>query len=167
MRRLLDNENVELRAVLDTLLTEDVDVTVREVARRHSKLRNASAFTRNADRMAMIEQAKQRQEDARHVKMDPELTRSATLSELLVQRNQEVKRLKAQVSSLVASHAACVRAVMLHGGMSALERFWTDYKSIGEAVRDLEALPSGAEVIELRRRRTNRKAASFKGSGSR
>jgi len=60
-----------------------------------------------------------------------------------------VAQLNAQLKSLVASHAACVRAVLLHGGMPALERFWTDYRLIGDTVRALGAVPSGAQVIDL------------------
>jgi hypothetical protein len=51
----------------------------------------------------------------------------------------------------LASHAACVRAVMLRGGISALEPFWRDYKGIGDAVRTAGGMPAGAEVIPLGR----------------
>jgi hypothetical protein len=151
MRRLLDDGNAELRRVLETLLSDDVDITVREIARRHASLNNASAFIRNPKRLALIREAQQRQVDARHVKLNPESRRSASLSELLERRSLQVAKLESQVTALVASHAACVRAVMLHGGMQALERFWAEYKPIADAVRDLGAIPKGAEVIDLPR----------------
>ena len=57
--------------------------------------------------------------------------------------------LEVRVKARVASHAACVRAVMLHGGMQALEKFWADYKVIADTIRSLDAMPDSAEVIGL------------------
>jgi hypothetical protein len=54
-----------------------------------------------------------------------------------------------QVKALIASHAACVRAVMLLGGMQALERFWAEYRSIPETPREVDAVPAAACLIEL------------------
>lgn len=149
MRQLLDSENKDLREVLEGLLADDTDITAREVARRHPTLRNASAFTRNPPRLALIEQARQRQIDARHVRSNPGAKRSASLSELLEERNRQVAVLEAQVTALVASHAACVRAVIMHGGIQALERFWRDYKVIADTVHGLDAVPGGADIVEL------------------
>ncbi len=149
MRKLLDDDNAQLTRILVELMSQDTDITVREIARRHPTLRNASAFTRNAQRTKIIEEAKRRQEEARAVNVTPHRQRAATLAERLEHRDEEVALLRSQVKALVASHAACVRAVLLHGGMPALERFWTDYKGIGDAVRALGALPAGADVIEL------------------
>lgn len=149
MRRLLDGESHELKKVLETLLAEDVDITVREVARRHPSLRNASAFTRNPQRLALIEGAQQRQVDARRISTEPEKRRSESLSEMLEERNRQIAELEARVVALIASHAACVRAVMQHGGMQALERFWADYKSVADVLREVAALPGKADVVGL------------------
>lgn len=51
MRLLLDPKNEELADILNTLLTDNIDITAREVARRHSTLKNPSAFTRNEARV--------------------------------------------------------------------------------------------------------------------
>lgn len=149
MRPAKDVEHAELRKVLEELIVEDVDVSVREVARRHAMLKNASAFTRSEVRMALIEQARQRQRDARNVRATPEAQRALSLSEALEQRTKRVEQLELQVKQLVASHAACVRAVMLHGGMASLERFWSEYKAIGDCVKEAGALPDRAEVVAL------------------
>lgn len=154
MRKLLDVDNAQLRAVLAELLSQDTEITVREIARRHPTLGNASAFTRNEQRMKIIDKAKRRQEEARAVAVAPHKQKAATLAERLEGREQEIDQLKRQVEALVASHAACVRAVLLHGGMPALERFWNEYKAIGDTVRKLHALPSGAAVIDLPSRTT-------------
>lgn len=149
MRLLLDEANSDLAAVIEQLLGEDVDITAREIARRHPTLRNASAFTRNPKRHALIAQAQQRQMDARNVSTVPEAKRTTSLVATLGKKTERVNELEGQVAALVASHAACIRAVMHHGGMAALERFWADYKVIGEAIRALEAMPPLASVSAL------------------
>ena len=149
MRRLHDDSHTELSAVLDELLASDIDITVREVARRHPTLHNASAFTRNPKRLVLIQHAQQRQADARRIATTPYVERATTLSEQVKRRSEEVARLESQVKALVASHVACVHAVMLAGGVNALERFWTKYKSIGDAVREVNAVPNTACVVSL------------------
>lgn len=151
MRETLDAEHVELSAILDELLASDVDITAREVARRHSALKNASAFTRHKERAALIDRARTRQNDARSVRHEPMLKKAATLAEQLDEKSATVATLERQVKSLVASHVACVRAVMQHGGMQSLQRFWADYRDIAKTLAELDALPSGAEIIEIGR----------------
>ena len=152
MRHLLDDQNQELQLVLDALIAEDVTITAREVARRHSRLNNASAFTRNAARSALIEKAQTLQENARRVRIGPAQEQVEAASTALEKSKEEVAKLRSQVDALVASHVACVRAVLKHGGMAALERFWIDYKGIADELRALKAIPQGGTVVELPQR---------------
>lgn len=162
MRVLLDPSHQELGAVLDQLLEEDVDITAREVARRHPTLKAVTAFTRNAARAQAIADAQRRQQEARSVATAPHRKRAETLSEQLERRGEKVSELEGAVGALVASHVACVRAVMRHGGMPALERFWKDYKEIGEKVSSLGAVPESNPVIKLASRRPGPKRTTLK-----
>lgn len=154
MRPTADRDRRELLKVLADLSAEGADITVREVARRHPTLKNASNFTRNEKRMELISNAQQHQLSARAASAKPHIEKAASLSEQLTTTKAKVAELEAQVKALVASHAACVRAVMLHGGMPALERFWRDYKAIGDAVRAVDGMPASADVIRIGRRTT-------------
>jgi hypothetical protein len=152
MKKLADADNSELSSVLEALLNEDVVITVREVARRHTLLKNASAFTRSPGRMALIENAQKRQADARKLSTEPLRAKSERLQEALTQRNAEVAQLEATVRELAAAHAGLIRAVMLAGGMSALERFWADFKTVADTVHGLGAAPGTCQVVRLRER---------------
>ncbi|HKR47599.1 MAG TPA: hypothetical protein VJU59_49370 [Paraburkholderia sp.] len=152
MKPRLDERNAELAAILDALLAEDVTITVREVARRHPTLRNASAFTRDVERVTLIEQAQSRQGQLRTA-LNPHALRASSLSDQLDQKSARIDALENQVKTLVTSHAACIQAVMAAGGMTALQRYWKEYKAIGEALRDLSAFPDSAEVVELRKQK--------------
>lgn len=149
MRQTLDATHVELNAILEDLLQADVDISAREVARRHSVLKNASAFTRNKERAAIIATAQKRQEDARCVRHAPVVQKAATLAEQLAEKTAKVERLERQVAGLVASHAACIRAVMQHGGMRSLQRLWLDYRELPKTLAELGALPAGAQVVDI------------------
>lgn len=74
---------------VEQLLAEDVDVTARGAARRHSTLKNASAFLRNAQRKAFIEAAQQQQRDARAVHQSPAARRNTPVAERLARRTAE------------------------------------------------------------------------------
>jgi chemotaxis response regulator CheB len=152
MKKLADADNSELSSVLEALLNEDVVITVREVARRHTLLKNASAFTRSPGRMALIGNAQKRQADARKLSTEPLRAKSERLQEALTQRNAEVAQLETTVRNLAAAHAGLIRAVMLTGGMSALERFWADFKTVSDTVHGLGAVPVPGQVVRLRER---------------
>ncbi|SPS02927.1 hypothetical protein [Cupriavidus taiwanensis] len=148
MRKLQDPHNAELRAVLDGLLVDNIDITIREVARRHPELKNASAFTRNPVRMGLIDEAIRRQCEVRTVAAGLHIQDATTIEDARKQ-DAQIKELQRQVKHLVAAHAGLIRSVQLAGGMSALERFWQEYKSIGDTVRALDAVSDGAVVLTL------------------
>lgn len=150
MRLLLDGNHADLQAVLETLLAEDTEITIREVARRHPALKHASAYTRNPARMALIEQARQRQRDARHISNRPLREKGAKLSEVVAKQAAEIETLCAQVRQLVAGHVGLIRAVQLAGGYAALERFWHDYRDTARTLEQMEAIPVRQNVIDLK-----------------
>ncbi|WP_321807788.1 hypothetical protein [Burkholderia sp. BCC1993] len=156
MKPRFDASNAELAGILDALLAEDVTITAREVARRHSTLHHATAFTRDAGRVTLIGQAQSRQVQLRTI-LNPHAVRASSLSDQLGQKETRIDALENQVKTLVTSHAACIQAVMAAGGMAALQRYWKEYKAIGEALRDLSAYPEAAEVVRLREDKPRRR----------
>ena len=156
MKPRVDDDNAELAGVLDSLLASDVDITAREVARWHPSLRSATAFTRDTDRMKLIELAQARQAQLRTT-LNPHVQRAQSLASRLDDKTLDVVKLENQVKTLVASHAACIQAVMAAGGMAALHRYWKEYKVIGESLRDLSAYPEAAEVVRLREDKPRRR----------
>jgi methylphosphotriester-DNA--protein-cysteine methyltransferase len=154
MRRLQDPDNAGLKKVLEQLLSTNVDVTVREVARQHPELKNASAFTRNEERMALILAARQQQEHVRSIAAgltSPSTSPAAAkhVEGMSVHQTAEAQVLQLKLRRMVAAHAALIRAVQLAGGMGALERFWKEYKDIADTVVELEAVPANAVVLEF------------------
>jgi hypothetical protein len=151
MRKLLDDSNTELSQILNTLLADDTTITVREISRRHSTLKNASGFTRNPVRMALIRTAQQRQADARNVKAAPLNKRASSMEDRLEKRSAEVTKLEDQVRALVVSHIGVLKAIKGHGAAEGLIRFWSEYKTVGDTVRQLGAVPTefGGNVVPI------------------
>ena len=145
MRKRHDPDNATLKGVLENLIAENVDVTIREVARRHPELNNASAFTRNPGRMTLIDDALRRQAEVRAIAAELQTSHASMVGGSETQRAR-IATLDRQVRNLVAAHVGLIRAVQLAGGMSALERFWKEYKTFGDAVFALDAVPRGAAV---------------------
>jgi hypothetical protein len=120
-----------LKKVLEQLLSSNVDGTVREVARQHPELKNASAFTRSEERMALIRAARQQQEHVRSIAagFTPPSRPPAAAKHIegtSVHQTAKVQALQRKLRRMVAAHAALIRAVQLAGGMGALERFWKE-----------------------------------------
>lgn len=149
MRKLLDPDNAELRSILEALLAEDVTVTAREVARRHSCLNDASAFTRNTTRKELISEYAQRQAAARAVPGPSKPAGEETLSEKVRERNERIAELEQTVRNLAAAHVGLIRAVQLAGGFRSLEKFWRDYSEVAGSLRDTGGAIADASVVQL------------------
>ena len=147
MRLLLDPKNEELADILNTLLTDNIDITAREVARRHSTLKNPSAFTRNEARSALIAAAQAQQQGVRKIVAGG--GGAGSLQDQAAGYRQDIKRLEAQLTHMVAAHAGLISAVQMAGGGPALERFWRDYKAVGDAVHSLSAANAERPVTHL------------------
>lgn len=111
MRLLLDPKNEELADILNTLLTDNIDITAREVARRHSTLKNPSAFTRNEARSALIAAAQAQQQGVRKIVAGG--GGAGSLQDQAAGYRQDIKRLEAQLTHMVAAHAGLIRAVQM------------------------------------------------------
>lgn len=107
MRLLLDPKNEELADILNTLLTDNIDITAREVARRHSTLKNPSAFTRNEARSALIAAAQAQQQGVRKIVAGG--GGAGSLQDQAAGYRQDIKRLEAQLTHMVAAHACHLR----------------------------------------------------------
>lgn len=149
MRPTVDPTHKVLEEILREMVDADVDVTAREVVRRHPLLKSPSDFTRNTTRMKLISDAQKLQDAARLLRTDVMVQKSATLAEQLSAESARVKELEGQVRSLVASHLACVRVVKEVGGMKGLLHFWKTYGAVAEHLQAVGGLAGPADVTGL------------------
>ncbi|GJH18129.1 hypothetical protein CBA19CS22_16325 [Caballeronia novacaledonica] len=149
MRRKSDANHEVLKGILETLFLEDVSITVREVARRHPSLNNASAFTRSEERMEVIGSYQARQQELRSIKGKLARRGDEKLTTELSKAQERISMLESDVRALVASHAGMIAAVLKSGGMSALEGFWQDYRAVALTLQKLRAIPGTDNIVRL------------------
>jgi len=143
---MVDENNDEVRRILEHLLEIDVTISAREVVRLHPKLANASAITRNPERQALLQQYKQRQIQFR--KWTSRVNKKSPLyaSAELAKRDNEIDLLKNQVAALTQSHVAMIHAVGEAGGMLALQRFYERHREIRAQLEKLKVLPEDKQA---------------------
>lgn len=108
---------------------------------------HGSAFTRNEARSALIAAAQAQQQGVRKIVAGG--GGAGSLQDQAAGYRQDIKRLEAQLTHMVAAHAGLIRAVQMAGGGPALERFWRDYKAVGDAVHSLSAANAERPVTHL------------------
>lgn len=147
-RHLNDQDNAELKLILTQLLEDDVDMSIREVTRRHSKLKNASSISRNEARRRMVEDFRSRLAERRAwVGRLRKKSRDKIAFELEAaeRRNSE---LESQNKSLVRGVVGLINAVFEMGGMAKVAEFYEKYRDVRAKLGDhAPPLPSSGSKI--------------------
>ena len=149
MKPRIDADNRHLTAVLEALLEADETISVRAVSRAHPSLSNASAFTRDEARMAMIARYQERQREVRALKGRLARKADEKLSGAMAIAEDRISKLEGDVEALVASHVGMIAAVLRAGGMGALEGFWKDYAEVTARLRSLQAMPARGTLLPM------------------
>lgn len=141
-RKLQDQDNKELEAVLQALLAEDVGITAREVARRHSALASASTITRHPVRRQLLESYQNQQAEMRRWRTKLGKRSKEQTAELLTKQEAKVLELEHAVTALVAGHVSLIAAVAQVGGMAKLSKFYDRFREIRDELSRLNAIPT-------------------------
>ncbi|WP_080355341.1 hypothetical protein [Stenotrophomonas maltophilia] len=141
----------EMLRVLDDLLTRDVNITARAVARLHSGISAASSVTRSKERSRLLSQYQERQAEFRKWRGRPGKLASTEAAAALADRDLYIAKLESQVALLTASHVALLRAVGELGGYTRWSSFYNEYRESREQLAKLGALPV-AQVSSIQSR---------------
>ncbi|BEV15524.1 hypothetical protein HBDW_23120 [Herbaspirillum sp. DW155] len=122
-RKLQDKDNRELLQVLQMLLDADIDITAREVARRHGTLSSASTITRHPGRRELVEDFQTKQQDMREWQKRLRKRSKGQTAELVSTQEAKIVQLDQSVRVLIAGHLSLIAAVAQVGGMGKLAKF--------------------------------------------
>ncbi|MHB9784736.1 hypothetical protein [Stenotrophomonas maltophilia] len=139
--RSQEKSDPEMLAVLDDLLSRDVNITARAVARLHPGINAASSITRSKERSRLLSQYQERQAEFRKWCGRPGRLASAEAAAALADRDLYIEKLKSQIALLTASHVALLRTVGELGGYSRWSSFYSVYRESREQLANLGALP--------------------------
>jgi hypothetical protein len=138
-----------VKAILEELLLLDIDITAREVARRHPTLKAASSITRDVNRREAVIVYRQRQQEMRRWAERTQKNSSKSLERILADKDARIAELEAQVQILTGSHIAMVRALGESGGFRAWSRFFETSVVARDSLVLLGAVPSG-DIVNLK-----------------
>lgn len=155
-----DVKHTELSIILETLIENDIDITAREIARRHTLLTSASSITRHPERRRIMQEAQERQAELRQWKGRLAKTSKNNLAARLVDQDQKVQELERKVEILAQGHIALIAAVAQMGGMAKLVKYYENFREVRNGLLSMNALPSETipkPVSDVMARASNRK----------
>jgi hypothetical protein len=145
--KVMVEKDAEMRAILETLLTEDNDITARAVARLHPQIKAASSITRNQARTALLAEYQKRQHEYRVWRGRVGKQSAGDTAAALAKKDQRIAQLEANVVTLTTSHVALLRAVGAMGGFSRWAQFFDSHQEVRRALTDFGAIPDNVAFM--------------------
>lgn len=137
-----------LLTTLTEMLHDNETITARATVRRMSGADHASTLTRDPWRATVIEDFQSEQAHLRRMMEKSDKTSKTNLTAALAREKERVMALEEKIALLTASHHALILAVGEMGGIRSWVRFFENYRSAIDGLRELGALPS-ATVVSL------------------
>ena len=138
----LSDIDMEIVKILEKMIEDEVNITVRGVIRLHSTLKAPSSITRNPLRTEIVNHYTNKQEELNSWQKRVGKTSKDNLSKLLAEKDLIISELERKVDLLTASHVAMIRAVGELGGSAKWAAFFKDFQSIRNDLENMGAMPS-------------------------
>jgi hypothetical protein len=157
-RNTIDRKHTELTLILEDLLAQNLDITAREAARRHSLFSDASTITRHPDRRALLADYQKRQQEARRCVAQVVKSSKEDTANKLAGQQHIIDELTKKVEILTTGHLALFKAVGKLGGTAKLVKYYDEYREVRNSLVGLGALPKEISTpIPLRPAKRQRK----------
>ena len=131
-----------IKKKLEDMICDDETITVRAVIRRlDGILGHPSDITRISERNLVVKKYQARQSELRAIMEKVNKNSKTNLTHELAVKTAEIETLKRQRAMLIASHRAMILAVGEVGGMRAWRRFYENYQSVIDELREMGAMP--------------------------
>jgi hypothetical protein len=144
----MPEQDAEMRGILETLLTDDQDITARAVARLHPSINAASSITRSESRAALLADFQKRQHEYRAWRGRLGKQSAVDTAAALAKKDHRIAELEACVQILTTSHVALLRAVGAMGGFSRWAQFFEKHQDVRRKLTDLGAVPESVTPMQ-------------------
>ena len=138
----------ELINILEDMLNDDITISARAVANRHTQIKSASSFTRHPDRLALISKYQERQSQHRTWQKRLGKTSSEKVNQLLATKDEKICELEMKNKLLITSHIAMLKAVGEMGGFAKWSELFKDFQQVRKLLLEMKAMPS-ADIHQL------------------
>ncbi|NKL79857.1 hypothetical protein [Rhizobium leguminosarum] len=150
---MIDKSQV-LEELLEAMIAEDLDITVRAVCRRSDGIfKHATDITRNEARSEKVKSAIAKQETIRTAVNKSSKKSRAELEKLVAVKNAEIAQLQADKELLTASHRKMILAVAQMGGLPIWRQFFERYQEVLDNLDSMGSIPTG-EIVPLPSRKS-------------
>lgn len=130
----------EIVKILEKMIEDEQNITVRGVIRNHSSLKAPSSITRNVSRTEIVNYYINKQQELKSWQKRVGKTSKENLSKSLAEKDLKIAELERKVELLTASHVAMIRAVGELGGSAKWAAFFKDYQAIRNELEKMGAM---------------------------
>jgi hypothetical protein len=130
----------EIVKILEKMIEDEQNITVRGVIRNHSSLKAPSSITRNVSRTEIVNYYINKQQELKNWQKRVGKTSKENLSKSLAEKDIKIAELERKVELLTASHVAMIRAVGELGGSAKWAAFFKDYQAIRNELEKMGAM---------------------------
>ncbi|MDX1914050.1 MAG: hypothetical protein SFU55_00570 [Methylophilus sp.] len=130
----------EIVKILEKMIEDEQNITVRGVIRNHSSLKAPSSITRNVSRTEIVNYYINKQQELKSWQKRVGKTSKENLSKSLAEKDIKIAELERKVELLTASHVAMIRAVGELGGSAKWAAFFKDYQAIRNELEKMGAM---------------------------
>ena len=136
----LSDVDDEIVKILEKMIEDEQNITVRGVIRNHSSLKAPSSITRNVSRTEIVNYYIKKQQELKSWQKRVGKTSKENLSKSLAEKDIKIAELERKVELLTASHVAMIRAVGELGGSAKWAAFFKDYQGIRNELEKMGAM---------------------------
>lgn len=130
----------EIVKILEKMIEDEQNITVRGVIRNHSSLKAPSSITRNVSRTEIVNYYINKQQELKSWQKRVGKTSKENLSKSLAEKDIKIAELERKVELLTVSHVAMIRAVGELGGSAKWAAFFKDYQAIRNELEKMGAM---------------------------
>lgn len=164
VRKRSDEADTQLIAILENLLAENINISAREVAKRHPAVASASTITRDRARRELLESYQVRQVELQKWQNRLKKGNKAEVATQLARQQSRIEQLERTEEILLRGHISLIAVMAELGGTTKLSSYYNRFSELRNSLTQLKALPEAfgtTEIIEVAEK-TRRKSPQKK-----
>ncbi|NHZ91055.1 hypothetical protein F2P45_18830 [Massilia sp. CCM 8733] len=147
VRKRSDEADTQLTAILESLLAENINISAREVAKRHPEVASASTITRDRARRELLEIYQLRQVELNKWQDRLKKGSKAEVATKLEQQQSRIEQLERNEEILLRGHVSLIAVMAELGGTTKLSSYYNRFSELRDSLAQLNALPESARKI--------------------
>lgn len=150
VRKRSDEADTQLIAILESLLAENINISAREVAKRHPEVASASTITRDPARRELLESYQLRQLELQKWQNRLAKGNKAEVATQMERQQSRIEQLERNEEILLRGHVSLIAVMAELGGTTKLAQYYAHFSELRNSLIQLNALPERFNSTALR-----------------